>query len=576
MVNVVEMIAELNAASDLMATTIERYLNACLAIENYFLKGNRDPQFTVHAANELVSFAAFESKVQRAKIAIKWVRNRSPSISPANTLPSEVLVYIFKLVLQIDPRPCAKVIANRRCSSQVISKYPDIFTHVCSHWRQVALCETSLWSHIDLTPSLSVGLKLRARAETYAARAGQSLLDVDVLDKALPPGRYFQCYTNIADFIASIAPRIRSFSVVAHYKLLVEPHSPIILGCLENASPGTLRRLALIHGIPTDTDSGPNPPLTNLTENPGTIEDEIACSWLNDPGPRMREVLLDITNLDLRGLFFEWASTAYRNLTELRLIPDILPSHRRPTCISQWRLGEILKSSPRLRVIQIEILIHRDGDTSCELIPLNELQELDLSLRRPTNATSLFLELIAPSSKPLQLSISDPALIRPTLTDKAKNFLINSNIPTLRVRVSGSLSYTTCVITSQWLCLMPRVRTLALYGIWRGHGGPFKYSSAFYRNSGDRGARVPCSQLDTLHILRREVDIDELIQIVKGHSFRNLVFWDCRFCGPGVTPGWEWEPDLEHKALLSSLCPSVKFLSQYDPFPIDENWEGLY
>ncbi|KAB5589502.1 hypothetical protein CTheo_7053 [Ceratobasidium theobromae] len=98
---VVKMIAELNAASDLMETAVQRYLDACLMIEDSFLKGNHDPKLVDRADNELMSFAAFESKMKSAKLAVQWVRNRSPSISPINILLSEVLGYIFTLALQI-------------------------------------------------------------------------------------------------------------------------------------------------------------------------------------------------------------------------------------------------------------------------------------------------------------------------------------------------------------------------------------------------------------------------------------------------------------------------------------------
>jgi hypothetical protein len=91
------MIEELKVGSNLLNTALERYLAACLSIQCFtqgrMFDSTRNPQNLVNrVADELLSAASFETKIQQTKVAISRARNRTSAILPVSTLPIEIMV----------------------------------------------------------------------------------------------------------------------------------------------------------------------------------------------------------------------------------------------------------------------------------------------------------------------------------------------------------------------------------------------------------------------------------------------------------------------------------------------------
>ncbi|KAG8731306.1 hypothetical protein FRC11_004540 [Ceratobasidium sp. 423] len=112
------------------------------------------------------------------------------------------------------------------------------------------------------------------------------------------------------------------------------------------------------------------------------------------PDDQLEEALSPINDLWLRGAYFKWESKAYHRLVSLRL-------ERVASCsISEVELMNVLGSSPKLRFVDIDLIIIRTVE-SPDLLPTH-LPDLELIVGN----TSL-LGLIRPGSNELTVTILD-------------------------------------------------------------------------------------------------------------------------------------------------------------------------
>ncbi|KAB5590046.1 F-box-like domain containing protein [Ceratobasidium theobromae] len=407
---IAEMIAELDAAGNRLNTAIKRYLIACLTIQNYLQKANAGTQeLSIRAASELPSFASRESKIHRARQATGWIRNQSPTNVPINSLPPEILSRIFHLVLQLGHHPCTNAFNRRHLPDQdtcLISKYPDLLTHVCSRWRQVAIGDSTLWSHIDITPVLSLGStgqKLIDRAKVYAARAGQLLLNIDIIERT-GTGR------------------------------LDDGPSSDEMGT---------------SGATNDSEGYWSYDLEGHLKLPRT-----------SPYDLLEKLLYPLTILRLGGWHIDWNSSVYHGLTELHLISVGTDSVHR---IWKSELVGILRSSPALRVFRFDLEIINEKSSTDHVGPvrLDNLEVLSLvSINRPRGELGTLLGLFTPGSKPLQLSI-DHRLINASssLPTSFKQFLARSNVTKIQLRAGAGDSL--MALPPKLLSLSPIIQELA-------------------------------------------------------------------------------------------------------------------
>ncbi|KAG8750383.1 hypothetical protein FRC11_010464 [Ceratobasidium sp. 423] len=112
------------------------------------------------------------------------------------------------------------------------------------------------------------------------------------------------------------------------------------------------------------------------------------------PEDQLEGALSPIADLWLKGMYFNWESQVYHRLISLRL------DHTDPYSISEIKLMSILESSPRLRFIDIELIITRSVD-SPDLLPMH-LPDLELLV-----GDSSLLRLIRPGSNELTVTIAD-------------------------------------------------------------------------------------------------------------------------------------------------------------------------
>ncbi|KAF8645729.1 hypothetical protein AX16_007597 [Volvariella volvacea WC 439] len=104
------------------------------------------------------------------------VHSPQPQYFPINKLPVEVLCRIFKQATQENSHWDEFLYRSRMSSLDLRDFSPIAVTHVCRHWRRVAIAEPTLWSTIEAT---GVSESTFQRVQLYLARSGSScLLDI--------------------------------------------------------------------------------------------------------------------------------------------------------------------------------------------------------------------------------------------------------------------------------------------------------------------------------------------------------------------------------------------------------------
>ncbi|KDN38549.1 hypothetical protein RSAG8_09438, partial [Rhizoctonia solani AG-8 WAC10335] len=321
---------------------------------------------------------------------------------PITSLPSEILAHIFHLVA----KPCDLIVVPKRepvswnsTSSEGSSadserrlkkiwhlkNFPthlDNLTHVCSHWRQIAIATPSLWTHIDILPHESLHRGLLARAETYVTRATQLPIKLHVADTI----RFGYSDASFGQFLSSVSSRVESLDVAVIYGR--RSFHDFIFAKL--FSPHTTR----------------SKNFTKLTTNFAMVVDRI--NEFITPFD-VTDDAFHFTTLHLGGLFPCWDSKVYYNLVDLRL--QTAPHYEHWTRIREQELRIILEASPRLQIFHFALLItnRQRDDESVIPVRLNDLAVLSIFTDRdeldPILKPGHVLRLLAPGSKPLRLSL---------------------------------------------------------------------------------------------------------------------------------------------------------------------------
>ncbi|CAE6446511.1 unnamed protein product [Rhizoctonia solani] len=516
------MIEELVTASTQLQGALDRYLAACSTIQKSCIAGiwarGLSSELASRVVQELELLATYESALRHANSVMRYARN-VPPFAPINALPREVMSRIFSLaagedcaLYQVQPTGC-----------KMRSKHADLLTHVCSHWRQIALGSRTLWSHIDIHSYGSFNTQLISRADVYASRAGDTplVLHVHLENTAKQPS------LDNATFklIASIAPRTRALILKSetYYRSFLDL---MLETALNHCTPGILTQLSVRSCSTVDypSDQFLLAKLNTGYENHVSTNDQNLLE--GPPRQRFDNVMLHLTNLHMGTLFIPWSSRAYHNLTELCVTRGSGDLGRESGKILESDLVVILRSSPFLRRLELDLVVLEGLSTTTpvEPIALNYIEILKVAEQAPgSNSFSLreselgpLLRWIAPGSKSLQFSITcfprviwtiEAPLFKGHLV---KQFFSRSNVTTITAKWLNADHQ----VADLWNAA-PTVQTLIL--------------EEFERRSllGSRDMHVsesgPC--LDTLYLLKTDVaSLNNVIRILKP---RRIFLWDC-------------------------------------------------
>ncbi|CAE6522477.1 unnamed protein product [Rhizoctonia solani] len=565
------MLEDIHAASNLLRAALEQYIGACSTLHDghsFDNNINSEVELSNFVYSELNLVEAYKNKLRQAEAAVKRAKNNLTSV-PVNTLPPEVLTHIFHLVLA--QQPCSLRTPHYPSSRTPVPfpLYPEIFTHVCSRWRQIALASHKLWSHIDIHLSCPSSKAFHVRAKNYVTRAQQAPLDIHLIDssclhefKSREPEEHddssrsesSEADSTIGDwdvwdrkvrsynpemftFLAtSPRPRIKSLGL-AIYQEYHSVHSKALEHCLANCFPGDLSELFI------DVPRTPGP----LSPGPPHRDPALTTRFLSFlTEQQLENAWRSTTILSLSGKYPRWSSSAYHGLVDLRLLGG--------DPISEPELTSILRSSPGLRILHCDFKVYDLplSNTLISPVVLEELEELNLEGLDDAN-TKRLLRWLKPGLKPLRLSFRG----NPTST-LLEDFFAHSNVREMRVTQRPQSFEETLPISPAMFFLPPQLKALAIVRWGR--------SITF----GGNIATVPSLpvphdetsvKLDTLCLLSCHYDkFTKFREVVTKYLPRKLILWKCTigklaFYGTPLDMRYLESKDGND---IRRLCPSIE------------------
>ncbi|KAH7344187.1 hypothetical protein B0J17DRAFT_645631 [Rhizoctonia solani] len=458
-----------------------------------------------------------------------------------NKLPAEVLGLIMQIVVSY--ASCCKKANSLSKESQGL-RYPDVLTHVCSHWREVALRSRSLWSHIDILISGTPGI----RAMTFLDRVGQSPVGLHLFEDRETQGGSPAPF----EFLTPTKLRLKSLELFVRSGVLNGSCASTLSICLATCTTGYLAELVIRKVDPRLRPPRPKKPIFIKAHNhpteitPSTPVIEPAYMVLDLPHERLEDVLRSTVVLRLDQIYPQWTSNAYCGLVELRLLGGLEVN----ATIPEFQLVNILRSSPSLRVLHFELGIVDVaplGTAIDNLIVLCNLEMMNLKWMQD-DGIEIFFRWFAPAPKLFQFSLlpsdEDMDFEHPATVA----FLTGSNITTIH----ANQLYPKEIVGLVGHCRHIRVLALKATDIK------------------DAGGAVPF-QVNTLYLIDCEYDADSLSRFIQIYSVQKLVVYESGFRSGRLTKLF---PD-EAPVALTELCSDILILPGNGPDPV-EGWEAFW
>ncbi|KAG8730665.1 hypothetical protein FRC11_006158, partial [Ceratobasidium sp. 423] len=542
----------LRTARKALESALDSYAGACVALADcsgsgFTLNADRNiPEF-VNAEMEL--YTTFEEKAARVKRLLGKARNSLTSIVPITSLPDEVLLRVFRLVMHEELLDFEYKLDRAT---------PDIRTltisQVCTRWRQIALSSRSLWSKIEL----SIRREIFPLGDIFADRSGGLPLNVRVIESYTGWGGWgFHLRPSISRFFSRIGPRVASFEFAMLPPLNAQLPWPVIhlytlASSFKHWKPGQLTRLALSdRSISSDRklgdeyfESSAHWFLFPRTKTEQAINSQGSAIWLDVSPQHFEDVLAPVKVLELDLIYPFWASKAYHGLVELRLTGP----RQLTAVITTQQLANILESSPELRVLHFGLEVSLT-EASPQPVHLRGLEVFILhSLHYDTQQA--VLKLIAPGQKPLQMSTmyngSQPQCLPARFHDEFYQFFSRSNTSHLELYGIGFP-----VRLPNLLALLPNLQTLVLRQVTLEKIEPSDRDNEI----------VPlCSQLHSLHLRYCRFALETLRWVVSTHNPQEITLYSGEVgpCFNKTHPG-----DMESMTVLLNISPFIKVLD-YD------------
>ncbi|KAB5590439.1 F-box-like domain containing protein [Ceratobasidium theobromae] len=430
------MVQELEDATQLLESALERYTNTCLFtanIHNY--NAPNEPhdiiQKSLDSINNVFSLvASYEKKLDYAKAVINQPRN-SLRIVPINSLPDELIARIFYLVLDTVSRHDMNPLIP---DSGALPAHAKNLLHVCSRWRRIAASSCALWRRINLVLShphldellahaaisasfageLPLDIYFVDRLEDYQWRVGSQSSDGDQSDRGSEEvrslGHREAIDKRLGQLRRTILPRARSFALSfcmgpSYYTNWSDcPLLTILNYWAVNCTPGTLTQLSI-------TTNHPESMALSHFDHASLLGSDLSPIWgydteiwqLETTIQHVEDLLRPVTKLRLDSVYFRWNSRAYHGLTELILTNQYAkPDGSKIIFASQ--LAQILRSSPRLEVFWFGMdIVEQDDAYFPPPVELSELKALVLS--NPFRSRGIVLQLISPGPKLQRMGI---------------------------------------------------------------------------------------------------------------------------------------------------------------------------
>ncbi|EUC57186.1 F-box-like domain protein, putative [Rhizoctonia solani AG-3 Rhs1AP] len=518
---------ELMASCDFLDSALERYYNACVALElkvyHNFAQADLHGALLGSLAEKLTKSAAHKKKLKRCEMTLRRVRNHSSSVVPVNALPPEVLTRIFVML-----RSCC--FEGRKSSKLAVPIYPDTLAQVCSRWRRIAIGSSALWSHIDLSPSSDkdISQRLLSRAKAFHTRSNELPLDIHVIGSGGDA-------ESVAKFCTPIARRIRS---LVTFSPSTESLTPVLNSCFLHCVPGTLNHIAIWGEYDKYSyfwSASANGYLDSFT------------TWTGTDRRRVDELLLGIQVLDLTTNCIPPTSSAYRGLAELRLMG---PGMR----LTETHFLGILAASPKLRILHLDIDIG-DASQSPSKVQLRELEVLFLSW---VEDRENLVRLLHPGTQPLKLILEARNRLSMARSTAAafKSLFERSAVTELYIHhVLGTPGCGQVLFNPfQLLEVMPHIRVLALSGVDIKHLG----QRPTHKSSISSSVKSTPS-LHTLHLISSPIEWISFVDLIETYDVQKTTIWDSTLYTEKRTNRMQDDQKLI-RDILTDVCPTVQIL----------------
>ncbi|CAE6467278.1 unnamed protein product [Rhizoctonia solani] len=538
------LIDELKNASNLLASAMHRYTEACAAILKHFEPSGNSAQDLLESVLEECSRAfEYEGKLQQAMALMYRVRNQSPSFVPISVLPPEVFSRIF-LFSERCCLPGSRWKRGVQPNTHLV--HPEVALEVCYHWRQIVLASHELWSHIDIDTTSGSQGRFFSRALEFAAKSNQVRLDLHIrVDFYCPDDQ------SLVDFFYSIAPRIQSFNLQCDSRRTFHSRvQSLLVGLFSRLVPGTLHSICF--------NSQPEPGFLVTNDSIPSNRDPLLIRTMPLTESLFEGVLSPVTSMQLDGMYPYWTSRAYVGLIELELEISQNRDIDIDIDITEVELANVLRASPGLRVFRFNFKISCESRASPppEPVKLDHLEIIQLTGRH-SNAQEAILRMIYPGRLPLQMSIEvteNFSLLSPYWSQFV-GFISRSKITQLRIQGLGSTDRNTFepikiyLESSEIFPLLPQLQVLTLCDIMLGQ--------AYEEALGDYDA---ISFQALLHGYG-----DDLFR----QSLQFLRLVDCRIYWADFRHMSELHPK---QTLILDHCTAIKCRTQEHHFRFGQSW----
>ncbi|CAE6498421.1 unnamed protein product [Rhizoctonia solani] len=483
-------------ASEQLHTAWEHYLQACSDLDNLIWQRETyyDPcrGFLQYIDDELARLSRYEENAQRAQRTLKRVRQCACYLAPIHSLPSEILLRIFYVLLA---GPCSLGQLNYETPVPQNQK-PGPITQVCSRWRNIATSSPFLWTHVDIPLTQPSAPRLLSRAKLHVQQSANLPLELHVYsagDNNSQTG-----YTPVIQLLETVAGQARTLNFTLNYYDYAPFHLAILPVFLSNCSIEIFNRL-----VTSSFPYSSSPYLLSELED----FDEVQESSSNGVS-QVEKYFSGLSALDLKGCYPYWSSSAFHGLVDLRLAPSP-DRHARICTLHISELIDILTASPGLRIFYFSLKVSdvETADSVTLPIPLKDLEVLNLSFTRRTpwslpQKVGNILRLLGPGSKALRLTLDCEESSYELLdsADELREFFMRSKVEKLCLRGVNHFS-------ERMLSYTPDVKVLLLEGCAPGKfeevDAQTHNSYALYGSGHSTGFTLNESDYDTLLILPR-------------------------------------------------------------------------
>ncbi|KAG8743492.1 hypothetical protein FRC10_011965 [Ceratobasidium sp. 414] len=366
--------------------------------DNAFERGALE-ELSAEVHKEQGSVSPRSENFKRVRVALKRVYNELTAFVSIQSLPYEVLVYIFATALALGKCKFFPS-SNRRITSCRITKTILAVTHVCIDWRRFAINTPTLWTHLDIIDT-GCALGLGEMEAMWLERAGSAPLSV----KVAIPHNVHKNYTEGA--LAQLVLRLGSIYSLGLHANSHRTLQAALTYWMSNGTPGSVQELFLTGRSRLQR--------VNTVEFVDNLPLEVDV---------LDSFLVPIRILRLKYVSMSFVSRVYCDLAYLEL--SSIPSE---ACLTICMLTRLLSESPGLRVLRLENLqMDSSQDIPHVEFKLNGLERLDLVKLSPDPCSTL-LPMLNPGPGELSLRLEAP--VDSTNVEAVLAFLGRSNVTKL-------------------------------------------------------------------------------------------------------------------------------------------------